>query len=501
MLRIGQLHEIQATNETPQEGVTAVRAALYRRVSTAAQADRWSLGAQEKTLNELADRNGWDGVLYDEGAASGETLADRPVMQRLLADVIAGRIDMVAVVEMERLGRGSDLRDWATISSTFREAGVLVATPERIFNLAAAEDDFEADLRGILSKREKRKLLERTARGMREAKDHGRYVGGTPPTGYLYDPLAKKLVPDPEAAPLVQQVFESQLSPWKLHRQLRANGTPLHYETIRRMRQNPAYIGKRHNSTGELIDADWEPLVDPDVWERWQRPEFRAKRRSSTQKGPRYLLSGIARCAACGGPVVGTPVKPAKDGAFLFAYRCYLRCPDGGQLPGWLVDRVVREAILEYADPAALKARFREAAQAAEDPDRARTRRDCSSRVAELDERQAKLLDAVERGTLDDRVIRDRMKTIEAERRVVEATLETLDGAESIPSLPGMQEILDLAGKREDLDGQELHRLLERLVTRVEVGFPNRVLGLAWRLSGRQESPVPNRRRACPSTS
>ena len=73
-----------------------------------------------------------------------------PVLQQLLADAVSGSIDVVVVIEMERLCRGSDLRDWATITTTFREAGVRVATPERIFNLEAAEDDFDSDLHGIL---------------------------------------------------------------------------------------------------------------------------------------------------------------------------------------------------------------------------------------------------------------------------------------------------------------------------------------------------------------
>ncbi len=121
--------------------------------------------SQRKLLTDLAAKRGWDAILYDEGGVSAETIGSRPVMKRLLDDVADGRIDLVAVVEMERLCRASDLRDWATISTTFREP----------------------DLRGILSKREKQKLLEHTHRGLEQARDAGRFIGGQPMLGYRYD--------------------------------------------------------------------------------------------------------------------------------------------------------------------------------------------------------------------------------------------------------------------------------------------------------------------------
>ncbi len=426
---------------------------------------------------------------------SAETISARPVMQRLLADVAAGRIDMVAVVEMERLCRASDLRDWATITTTFREAGALVSTPERTFNLETAEDDFEADLRGILSKREKRKLLERTKRGIDQAKDAGRYAGGTPPTGYRYDPVARKIVVDPEKAELVHRVFKSRLSAWQMHRELAREGVSLSYETIRRMRANPAYLGLRANCEGELVEADWPALIDEALWEAQGRRSPRPSRRSPGRSGPAYLLTGMIRCKNCGGPVVGTPVRPAKDGTRLYAYKCLhpRKCPgNGGQMSGRLVDRIVTDALVEYVkDPEVLKERYAKALAASADPNRAGHRKGLQDQLAELDARQGRLLEAVEQGVLPAKAVRTRQREIEDTRRATLADLEALDAATVIPSVPELQTLLDLAQDLDPEDTAQRRELLQRLSTGVLFAPQGRTLALAWRFGGETQCRVP----------
>jgi hypothetical protein len=49
---------------------------------------------------------------YDDGGFSGATL-DRPALQQLLADITAGRIDIVVVYKIDRLTRS--LADFAKI--------------------------------------------------------------------------------------------------------------------------------------------------------------------------------------------------------------------------------------------------------------------------------------------------------------------------------------------------------------------------------------------------
>src|SRR5437016_5230749 len=58
---------------------------------------------------------------YDDGGVSGATM-DRPALQQLLADIRAGKIDVVVTYKIDRLTRS--LADFAKITEIFDERGV-----------------------------------------------------------------------------------------------------------------------------------------------------------------------------------------------------------------------------------------------------------------------------------------------------------------------------------------------------------------------------------------
>jgi DNA invertase Pin-like site-specific DNA recombinase len=389
-----------------------MRAALYVRVSSQKQAEKWSLPSQRKILAAHAEKQGWSSTLYDEGAASGETIADRPVMRRLLADVISGKIDVLLVIEWERLCRASDLIDLATITGVCRKAGVLIATPERVFDLAKAEDDFESDLRGILAKREKRKILERTSRGRAEAQDAGRYLGGTVPRGYRYDRNISRLVVDPELAPIILEIFTRPEGSLVLSKELQRRGIPITDDGVRYARRNPVYSGRTRDTRGKLIQGDWEPIVPVELWQRWQ-----GKGRTSVPEAPgpyavRYLLTGIVRCAACGGPVTGS-CKGTIKGQVLtgdqHSYVCrryqrgYARpprtCQSGFYVRGWTLDLAATHALEEHVSN---KKRLRQGYETLRGALEARSRLDPADDTRKAlraqQTRRARVLAAIEEG-------------------------------------------------------------------------------------------------------
>ncbi len=496
MRSINQIEAVQAGHTDALPQAVPIRAGVYMRVSTREQAEKWSLSAQRSILTAHAERMGWAVRVYDEGAASGETIQDRPEMHRLLDDVEAGRVDIVLVIEWERLSRASDLTDQARITSTCRRAGVRIATPERTYDLRLAEDDFESDLHGILSKREKRKLLERTKRGLHEAMDAGKFAGGHPPLGYRFDRQTEKVVPNPDEIPLVQRVFESPLSAWRLSRELRLEGINLHYERIRRTRSLPFYLGLRPNSRGELVQADWPAMIDQETWDRQQDRSRRVARRSAPGAKPKYLLSGIIRCANCGKAVIGAPIRPSKTtGMALHVYKCLepRRCPArGGQLTGWLVDLLVLDALKAHAgDPEILKDRYARAMETAGSQDAAAERDALKAQVRDLEARQARLVDAVEQALLPDHIIRRRQKTLDAEMKLARSRLDHSVDAAIIPSLPDLRAILALAEGLEKADRDGQRELLERLATAVAIDPRTRTLTVVWRLGGETRYRVP----------
>jgi len=319
-----------------------VRAALYVRVSTPDQAERWSLPAQRRVLTEYCERQGWESKIYEDAGISGETLDARPAILQLLEDARAGRIQVAVAVEMERFSRSESLFDWLVIKQAFRQRNVRFGTPQQLYDPADAEDDFLTDLFGALAKREKRKILERSRRGRLEAARKGRFVGTRIPIGYrLASPGILEV--DEPGARIVRLIFDLALrgrSTRAIARDLLRRGiasprgvrTWTHSE-VGRVLRNPTYVGRMRFNRHRVVRGDagrrlaptpeheWVEipiprLVSDETFRRVQDQLrwnllFSPRRRKAT-----YLVAGLIRCGVCGAARSGS----SADG------RGYYRC-------------------------------------------------------------------------------------------------------------------------------------------------------------------------------
>jgi site-specific DNA recombinase len=98
-----------ASNSTRRKGT--VRCAIYTRKSSEEGLEQEfnSLQAQREACEAFITSQRHEGWVclskaYDDGGFSGATM-DRPALQRLLADVTAGRVDIVVVYKIDRLTR------------------------------------------------------------------------------------------------------------------------------------------------------------------------------------------------------------------------------------------------------------------------------------------------------------------------------------------------------------------------------------------------------------
>ena len=76
--------------------------------------------------------------IYRE-VVSGETIQDRPIMQKLLKELETDNISGVLIVEPQRLSRG-DLQDCGQIINSFRYTNTAVITPTKTYNLSDEYD-------------------------------------------------------------------------------------------------------------------------------------------------------------------------------------------------------------------------------------------------------------------------------------------------------------------------------------------------------------------------
>lgn len=103
-----------------------MNAAIYTRSAAAPG----SLDAHRTACDKFARDHGWQPLptRYDD-LGSGLSL-DRPGLQRLLADVDAGRVDAVVVADVARLSREPENFD--RLLARLTRAGVQVVTPDGV---------------------------------------------------------------------------------------------------------------------------------------------------------------------------------------------------------------------------------------------------------------------------------------------------------------------------------------------------------------------------------
>jgi site-specific DNA recombinase len=161
--------------------------AIYIRVSTEAQAEKFSLPAQEKLTKELAAKHRWEVVKFyrDEGF-SGSWIERRPAFSELLQDASTKRFQAVVVTDSDRLSRPDNLKDLGRIQEVFIKHNIKIVTLSDVTDLADDDQWFLSSLLAIVSAKEKKKLIARMKRGIEAKKEQGFFYGGIPPSGYQW---------------------------------------------------------------------------------------------------------------------------------------------------------------------------------------------------------------------------------------------------------------------------------------------------------------------------
>lgn len=174
------------------------------------------LSKHEAMLDEWAEQH-LGAVVPEENkyreVVSGETIAERPEINRVLRLIESPRYKAVAVVEPQRLTRG-DLEDIGRLMKLLKHTNTLVITPQRIYDLRDEYDwdAFERELkRGNDYLEYTKKILNR---GRLLSVSQGNYVGNIAPYGYdkTFVTEGKRkcpiLVPNKEEADVVRMMFD-----------------------------------------------------------------------------------------------------------------------------------------------------------------------------------------------------------------------------------------------------------------------------------------------------
>lgn len=298
----------------------------YARISLDPSGDRLGVQRQLQDLRRLADQSGWTLVEYvDNNRSTAKDTAKRPAFDRMLADVSAGRVDVIAAWHLDRLARHPKQME--------RLLDVCEAHNTPIVTVAAGDLDLSTPAgRAVARTVVAWSGYEVEQKGLRQARRHqqnaeaGTWSGGVPPYGYRA--MSGQLVEDPDQADIVREIVQRVLAGESLRmiaRDLDLRGVPTrgrrwYPSTVRDIAAAPRYAALRVHRGKVVGPAQWPALIAPEVHAAVAQIIRNPDRRTTTTQQRSRLLSGLAACGVCGQKLVAA--KSRRGDA---AYRCSSR--------------------------------------------------------------------------------------------------------------------------------------------------------------------------------
>jgi site-specific DNA recombinase len=216
---------------------------------------------------------------YDDGGFSDGNM-ERPALQRLLADIRAGRIDIVVVYKVDRLTRS--LADFARLVEIFDAEDVSFVSVTQQFNTTSSMGRLTLNVLLSFAQFEREVTGERIRDKIAASKKKGMWMGGNVPLGY--DAEERALVINPAEAQTVRHIFalycehgcvrrvkdEADRLGLRTKRIRTANGaerggTSFSRGHIYRLLSNPIYIGEIAHKD-QLYAGQHPALIDDETW-------------------------------------------------------------------------------------------------------------------------------------------------------------------------------------------------------------------------------------------
>ena len=281
------------------------RCAVYTRKSSeeGLDMDFNSLHAQRESCEAYITsqkQEGWVLVpdQYDDGGISGGTL-ERPALQRMLADIEAGRVDVVVVYKIDRLSRS--LMDFAKLVDVFDRHNVTFVSVTQTFNTTTSMGRLTLNILLSFAQFEREVTGERIRDKIAASRKKGMWMGGNPPLGY--DVRDRKLIVNADEANTVRMIFKRFLtvgSATLLSKDLTAEGVmskrgkPINKGYLYKLLKNQVYIGKAVHK-GKAYPGEHEAIITQDLWNKVRTiiSESPRTRANHTRAQTPALLKGI----------------------------------------------------------------------------------------------------------------------------------------------------------------------------------------------------------------
>ena len=218
---------------------------------------------------------------YDDGGYSGGS-TERPALQRLLADIRTGKVDVIVVYKVDRLTRS--LADFAKLVELFDHHGVSFVSVTQQFNTTTSMGRLTLNVLLSFAQFEREVTSERIRDKIAASKRKGLWVGGMAPLGY--ETKDRKIVVVEEEAERVRTIFRRLSGAWQPQpadgRPARAGdrhqgaiaqdrstvgGIPFTRGPLAHLLRNRFYIGEVVFK-GEVLPGEQPAILDRDLFRR-----------------------------------------------------------------------------------------------------------------------------------------------------------------------------------------------------------------------------------------
>lgn len=269
--------------------------AVYARLSVEDNnrtGDRESITMQRYMLEKYVDAQA-DMRLCGVFCDNGETGTDfeRPEFERLMEGIRSRRIDCVVVKDLSRFGRNY-VETGYYLEKIFPYLGVRFVAVNDSYDSKKDKNGNELviSLKNLVNDLYAKDISQKVNTALETKQRKGEFIGAFPPYGYLKSPEDKhRLIPDPEAAPVVREIFQWRAEGIGINmiaRYLNDRGTPCpamhHYlngykkkkpegtgaiwqgQTIKKITRYPVYVGHMAQGKTKKSLSDGIPLTNVD---------------------------------------------------------------------------------------------------------------------------------------------------------------------------------------------------------------------------------------------
>ncbi len=367
---------------------------LYARVSTDDQADRGTIDNQIEFGTKYSDLHQipLQDIYKDDGISGTIPLHERAEGNRLMEEAKAGKIKLLLIYKLDRLGRTA--RVILNAVYDLEQYGVQIRSMTEPFDTSTPAGRFLLTILAGAADLDRSSTLERLWHGANKCAREGKWLGGIVPYGYFvnedgYLEINENLIPgyDISEAEIIRLIFrlitEQKMSTIKIADYLNALGLPtsyvIHGRLLKRGKRKektsgkwlPGRIrnflvsstykgihryGKHSKKDREIITRKVPAIISEDVWDQAQQV-LNDNRLEATRCAKRqYLLRSLVKCDCCGLNFCGSSYHTGKtfyvcNGKTSYRGKYQGKCPAKNVPAEWLDNMVWNDCVNFIMNP------------------------------------------------------------------------------------------------------------------------------------------------------